>query len=97
MHYWLVMPAAGAGRRFGGAQPQAARAAGRAARCWNCALALFLADARCRGIGAGAGARTIRERARLAARLRSRGARRRRRRASAAIRCCAASRALAGA
>jgi 2-C-methyl-D-erythritol 4-phosphate cytidylyltransferase len=49
MRYWLVMPAAGTGQRFGAAQPkQYARLAGRAVIEW--ALAPFLADARCAGI-----------------------------------------------
>ncbi|MGC4027601.1 MAG: 2-C-methyl-D-erythritol 4-phosphate cytidylyltransferase [Steroidobacteraceae bacterium] len=49
MHYWLVMPAAGSGQRFGGALPkQYQRLAGRAIIEW--ALAPFLADSRCVGI-----------------------------------------------
>ena len=49
MRYWLVMPAAGTGQRFGAAQPkQYAPLAGRAVIEW--ALAPFLADARCAGI-----------------------------------------------
>jgi 2-C-methyl-D-erythritol 4-phosphate cytidylyltransferase len=49
MRYWVVMPAAGVGRRFGGAQPkQYAPLAGRTVIEW--ALAPFLADARCAGI-----------------------------------------------
>lgn len=47
MRYWLVMPAAGAGRRFGAALPkQYAPLAGRTVIEW--ALAPFLADPRCR-------------------------------------------------
>jgi 2-C-methyl-D-erythritol 4-phosphate cytidylyltransferase / 2-C-methyl-D-erythritol 2,4-cyclodiphosphate synthase len=49
MHYWLVMPAAGSGSRFGGASPkQYAALAGRTVIEW--ALAPFLADPRCTGI-----------------------------------------------
>jgi 2-C-methyl-D-erythritol 4-phosphate cytidylyltransferase len=49
MRYWVVMPAAGVGRRFGGAQPkQYAPLAGRTVIEW--ALAPFLADERCAGI-----------------------------------------------
>lgn len=46
MRYWLVMPAAGAGRRFGAQPPkQYAHLEGRTVIEW--ALAPFLADARC--------------------------------------------------
>lgn len=46
MRYWLVMPAAGIGRRFGGERPkQYAPLAGRTVIEW--ALAPFLRDARC--------------------------------------------------
>jgi 2-C-methyl-D-erythritol 4-phosphate cytidylyltransferase / 2-C-methyl-D-erythritol 2,4-cyclodiphosphate synthase len=46
VRYWLVMPAAGAGRRFGGDTPkQYARLLGRSVIEW--ALAPFLADPRC--------------------------------------------------
>jgi 2-C-methyl-D-erythritol 4-phosphate cytidylyltransferase/2-C-methyl-D-erythritol 2,4-cyclodiphosphate synthase len=49
MRYWLVMPAAGSGRRFGGASPkQYATLLGRAVIEW--ALTPFLGDARCAGI-----------------------------------------------
>ena len=49
MHYWLVMPAAGSGSRFGAASPkQYAALAGRTVIEW--ALAPFLADSRCAGI-----------------------------------------------
>jgi 2-C-methyl-D-erythritol 2,4-cyclodiphosphate synthase/2-C-methyl-D-erythritol 4-phosphate cytidylyltransferase len=49
MHYWLVMPAAGSGSRFGAASPkQYAQLAGRTVIEW--ALAPFLADGRCTGI-----------------------------------------------
>src|SRR5215472_5082868 len=49
MRYWLVMPAAGSGRRFGAASPkQYAQLAGRTVIEW--ALAPFLADHRCAGI-----------------------------------------------
>ena len=49
MRYWLVMPAAGSGSRFGGAFPkQYAQLAGRTVIEW--ALAPFLADRRCAGI-----------------------------------------------
>jgi 2-C-methyl-D-erythritol 2,4-cyclodiphosphate synthase/2-C-methyl-D-erythritol 4-phosphate cytidylyltransferase len=49
MHYWLVMPAAGSGSRFGAASPkQYAKLAGRTVIEW--ALAPFLADRRCAGI-----------------------------------------------
>lgn len=49
MRYWVVMPAAGAGKRFGGAQPkQYAPLAGRSVIEW--ALAPFLDDARCLGL-----------------------------------------------
>jgi 2-C-methyl-D-erythritol 4-phosphate cytidylyltransferase len=46
--YWLVVPAAGGGRRFGGAVPkQYSRLAGRSLIEWS--LAPFLDDARCKG------------------------------------------------
>jgi 2-C-methyl-D-erythritol 4-phosphate cytidylyltransferase/2-C-methyl-D-erythritol 2,4-cyclodiphosphate synthase len=49
VQYWLVMPAAGSGRRFGGAMPkQYQLLAGR--RVIEHALAPFLADQRCRGL-----------------------------------------------
>ena len=49
MRYWLVMPAAGSGRRFGAASPkQYAELAGRTVIEW--ALSPFLADRRCAGI-----------------------------------------------
>jgi 2-C-methyl-D-erythritol 4-phosphate cytidylyltransferase/2-C-methyl-D-erythritol 2,4-cyclodiphosphate synthase len=49
MRYWLVMPAAGSGTRFGAASPkQYAALAGRTVIEW--ALAPFLADTRCAGI-----------------------------------------------
>src|SRR6516162_4487251 len=49
MRYWLVMPAAGSGRRFGAASPkQYAKLAGRTVIEW--ALAPFLGDRRCAGI-----------------------------------------------
>jgi 2-C-methyl-D-erythritol 2,4-cyclodiphosphate synthase/2-C-methyl-D-erythritol 4-phosphate cytidylyltransferase len=49
MRYWLVMPAAGSGRRFGAASPkQYAELAGRTVIEW--ALAPFLTDPRCAGI-----------------------------------------------
>jgi 2-C-methyl-D-erythritol 4-phosphate cytidylyltransferase / 2-C-methyl-D-erythritol 2,4-cyclodiphosphate synthase len=49
MRYWLVMPAAGSGRRFGAAAPkQYAQLAGRTVIEW--ALAPFLLDRRCAGI-----------------------------------------------
>ena len=48
MRYWLVMPAAGIGRRFGAERPkQYAALAGRTVIEW--ALAPFLRDARCAG------------------------------------------------
>lgn len=48
MRYWLVMPAAGAGRRFGGGTcKQYRQLAGRTVIEW--ALAPFLADPRCAG------------------------------------------------
>ncbi len=48
MKYWLVMPAAGIGRRFGADRPkQYAPLCGRTVIEW--ALALFLADPRCSG------------------------------------------------
>jgi 2-C-methyl-D-erythritol 4-phosphate cytidylyltransferase len=48
MKYWLVMPAAGIGRRFGAERPkQYAPLCGRAVIEW--ALALFLTDPRCAG------------------------------------------------
>lgn len=47
--YWVVVPAAGAGRRFGGGPPkQYARVAGRTLLEWS--LRLFIDDARCRAI-----------------------------------------------
>jgi 2-C-methyl-D-erythritol 4-phosphate cytidylyltransferase len=49
MQYWLVMPAAGSGRRFGGAAPkQHAPLAGKTVL--ELALQVFLADERCQGI-----------------------------------------------
>src|SRR5690348_12560010 len=49
MRYWLVMPAAGVGRRFGQQRPkQYAPLWGRTVIEW--ALAPFLADARCSGV-----------------------------------------------
>lgn len=49
MHYWVVMPAAGAGRRFGAELPkQYAPLAGRSVIEW--ALQPFLQDSRCAGI-----------------------------------------------
>ncbi len=49
MHYWLVMPAAGIGRRFGAERPkQYAPLRGRTVIEW--ALAPFLRDARCAGV-----------------------------------------------
>jgi 2-C-methyl-D-erythritol 4-phosphate cytidylyltransferase len=49
MRYWLVMPAAGSGRRFGEQTPkQYATLHGRSVIEW--ALSLFLADARCAGV-----------------------------------------------
>ncbi|MFM1885102.1 MAG: 4-diphosphocytidyl-2C-methyl-D-erythritol synthase [Pseudomonadota bacterium] len=49
MRYWLVMPAAGAGRRFGSELPkQYSPLAGRSVI--DCSLAPFLSDPRCRGI-----------------------------------------------
>jgi 2-C-methyl-D-erythritol 4-phosphate cytidylyltransferase len=49
MQYWLVMPAAGTGRRFGsGVAKQYAPLAGRTVIEWS--LAPFMADTRCRGI-----------------------------------------------
>ena len=48
MRYWLVMPAAGIGRRFGGERPkQYAPLRGRTVIEW--ALAPFLTDPRCAG------------------------------------------------
>jgi 2-C-methyl-D-erythritol 4-phosphate cytidylyltransferase len=49
LHYWLILPAAGNGRRFGGDFPkQYAPLAGRTVIEW--ALEPFLTDERCRGI-----------------------------------------------
>ncbi len=49
MRYWLVMPAAGIGRRFGAQRPkQYAPLCGRTVIEW--ALAPFLSDARCAGV-----------------------------------------------
>jgi 2-C-methyl-D-erythritol 4-phosphate cytidylyltransferase/2-C-methyl-D-erythritol 2,4-cyclodiphosphate synthase len=48
MRYWLVMPAAGSGRRFGNQPKQYQRLLGRTLLEWS--LAPFLADARCAGI-----------------------------------------------
>ena len=49
MRYWLVMPAAGVGRRFGASRPkQYAPLAGRTVIEW--ALSPFLADSRCAGV-----------------------------------------------
>jgi 2-C-methyl-D-erythritol 4-phosphate cytidylyltransferase len=46
MHYWLVMPAAGAGRRFGSVKQYAPLAG---STVLQTALQLFVADARCAG------------------------------------------------
>jgi 2-C-methyl-D-erythritol 4-phosphate cytidylyltransferase len=46
MHYWLVMPAAGAGRRFGSAKQFAAISA---RTMLEVALQPFVDDAQCRG------------------------------------------------
>ena len=49
MRYWVVMPAAGAGQRFGAALPkQYAGLGGRRVIDWS--LRLFLADVRCQGV-----------------------------------------------
>ena len=49
MHYWVVMPAAGFGQRFGGPTPkQYALLLDRPLIVWS--LAPFLEDPRCRGI-----------------------------------------------
>ena len=49
VRYWLVMPAAGSGRRFGHPLPkQYAPLCGRTVIEW--ALAPFMADARCAGV-----------------------------------------------
>jgi 2-C-methyl-D-erythritol 4-phosphate cytidylyltransferase len=49
MRYWLVMPAAGAGRRFGGQYPkQHAMLAG--STVLETSLRIFVADDRCRGV-----------------------------------------------
>ncbi|MEY2853964.1 MAG: hypothetical protein RL030_1096 [Pseudomonadota bacterium] len=48
MHYWLVMPAAGSGRRFGGTPKQYHLLRGQALIEWS--LAPFLSDPRCKGI-----------------------------------------------
>lgn len=49
MQYWLVMPAAGSGQRFGGDVPkQYTRLAGRPLIAWS--LRPFLEDPRCRGL-----------------------------------------------
>lgn len=49
VRYWVVVPAAGAGRRFGGGQPkQYARISGRTLLEWS--LLPFIEDARCNGI-----------------------------------------------
>ncbi|MCC7461338.1 MAG: 2-C-methyl-D-erythritol 4-phosphate cytidylyltransferase [Gammaproteobacteria bacterium] len=72
MHYGLVMPAAGSGRRFGAGTPkQYAPLAG--STVLECALAPFLADARCRVIRLVLAAQDP-QRTRLAARLGGRGA-----------------------
>src|ERR1700761_6635168 len=47
MHYWLVMPAAGAGRRFGSAKQYAALAK---STVLEVSLQPFLADAQCVGV-----------------------------------------------
>jgi 2-C-methyl-D-erythritol 4-phosphate cytidylyltransferase len=71
MHYGLVMPAAGSGRRFGaGVSKQYAPLAG--STVLECALAPFLADARCRAIRLVLAPEDPR-RAALAARLGARG------------------------
>lgn len=55
MRYWLVMPAAGVGRRFGGERPkQYARIRGRCVIEW--ALAPFLRDPCCAGVVVAIGA-----------------------------------------
>lgn len=71
MHYGLVMPAAGSGRRFGANVPkQYAPLAG--STVLECALAPFLADRRCRAIRLVLAVDDP-QRARLAARLGGRG------------------------
>jgi 2-C-methyl-D-erythritol 4-phosphate cytidylyltransferase / 2-C-methyl-D-erythritol 2,4-cyclodiphosphate synthase len=71
MHYWLVMPAAGSGSRFGAASPkQYAKLVGRTVIEW--ALAPFLADPRCAGIVVALGPQDG-EWPRIAARLPSAG------------------------
>jgi 2-C-methyl-D-erythritol 4-phosphate cytidylyltransferase len=49
VQYWLVMPAAGSGSRFGGAIPKQYQALG-AGTVMECAAGVFLADARCQGL-----------------------------------------------
>ncbi len=49
LHYWLVMPAAGAGQRFGGALPKQHAPLG-AATVLESSLQLFVEDQRCRGV-----------------------------------------------
>jgi 2-C-methyl-D-erythritol 4-phosphate cytidylyltransferase len=72
VHYGLVMPAAGSGRRFGAAGPkQYAPLAG--TTVLECALAPFLADRRCRAVRLVLAADDP-ERARLQALLGARGA-----------------------
>ena len=72
MRYWLVMPAAGAGRRFGAPLPkQYAPLEGRTVIEW--ALAPFLADARCAEVVLALAADDAAG-ARIAARVRERGA-----------------------
>lgn len=67
MRYWVVMPAAGSGSRFGGAVPkQYAKLDGRTVIEWS--LAPFLEDARCVGIAVALAAED-RHWAQLAARL----------------------------
>lgn len=68
MRYWLVMPAAGAGRRFGGTKQYAPLAG---TSVLETALQVFLADERCAG-GALVLAGDDPQRERLAARLGSR-------------------------
>jgi 2-C-methyl-D-erythritol 4-phosphate cytidylyltransferase len=49
LHYWLVMPAAGSGSRFGGPLPKQYQQVG-GSSVIELAIGVFLHDARCRGI-----------------------------------------------
>jgi len=71
MRYWLVMPAAGAGRRFGGALPKQHGSLA-SSTVVEVALRLFIGDQRCPGVALALDAESVRDaslRARLPAKV----------------------------